>query len=179
MANYTEILFTEIGPKIKVLVDDAPAELLTKYPRSSVFKIQKINALDLGEPFEIIKYKAFKNELESNISIIEVNLKPDDIFPKGNDIDLIILNGDSLVFSDHIELNNGADRIIIKSFVKNVGLFEFKNTVVYPNQVIMKHDLNKLSFRSLNTGVGNPYQTFTYVAANKSVQSDVENTFNS
>lgn len=178
MANYTEILFTEIGPKIKLLANDVPVVLLTKYPKLTVFKIQKINLSDVGKPFETIKYKAFKNELESNISMIQVNLKVDEILPEGNDINLEVLNGDALVFSDHIILNDGADRIIIKTFAENVGLFEFKNTSVYPDQVIMKYDLNKLAFRASNNGVGNPYQSFKYIAANKDLQSLTENTFN-
>ena len=42
----------------------------------------------------------------------------------------------------------------------------------------MKHDLNKLAFRTSNNGVGNPYQSFKYIASNKDIQSSTENTFN-
>lgn len=178
MADYTEILFTEVGAKVKLLANDIPVVLLTKYPKSTEFKIEKINLSDVGEPFETIKYKAFKNELESNVSIIQVNLKVDDILPEGNDIDFTIFNLTALNFSNHIILNDGADRIIIKSFAENVGLFEFKNSSVYPDQVVMKNDLNKLSYTASRNGVGNPYQSFVYVAANKDVQSLTENFFN-
>lgn len=175
MPSYTDIEFLKIGPKINVLVDGSVAAENTKYPKDSTFKIQKKNASDIGEPFEVIKYKAYNGSIESNVGTIQVSIIPDKTnAPSGNNLEEEIMTEMIYDLGNKINLNSSSDRIKIVSFFQNSGRIMLGTYIVSPGDYIMKYDFSNLKFISY-TGTGTPYQEFRYKAANISEESSEEN----
>lgn len=170
MSNFTHISFSQIGSKINLLYNGAAVVLNTKYASGGTFSIEKKNINDVGSPFETIKYKAYKNDLESNEAVIQINLLGIPGAPLSANITIEIENNSTVNLIDHIPLNSSADRIIIEDFNQEIGELKKNDELLYPGSTVMKYDFPLLKFYS-SGGIGTPYQEIKYKAANSSMVS--------
>lgn len=170
MSDYTHIKFTKIGSKVNLLVNGAAAVINQKYTAASTFSINKKNSSDVGTPYDTLRYKAYKGDLESNEATIQVDLLTNTGLPTGSTSTVSIPQNSNINLSSYISINSSSDRIIIENYDYNSGQLTLNGNVVNPGSVIMKEDIQNLIFKSFS-GTGIPYQKIIYRAANSVTQA--------
>ena len=187
MNNYTHIKFTKIGSKVNLLVNGVAAVVNQKYlvnassgselkqQISTTFSINKKNSSDVGTPYDTLKYKAYKGDLESNEATIQVDLLTKTDLPAGSTSTVSIPQNSNINLSSYISINSSSDRIIIENYDYNSGQLTLNSQVVNPGSIIMKEDIQNLIFKSFS-GTGIPYQKIIYRAANSITQAVNSNT---
>lgn len=170
MSDYTHIKFTKIGSKVNLLVNGAAAVINQKYAAASTFSINKKNSSDVGTPYDTLRYKAYKGDLESNEATIQVDLLTNTGLPTASTSTVSIPQNSNINLSSYISINSSSDRIIIENYDYNSGQLTLNGKVVNPGSVIMKEDIQNLIFKSFS-GTGIPYQKIIYRAANSVTQA--------
>jgi hypothetical protein len=173
-----EIQIRTLGGRVQMNVDNIPATLSSWYPINSNFNIVK-TGIGYGEPYDKIDYvvRDTENNTSSNISSIIINYPPNkNIRPDVAITDVNLTNNEEETnLFDYLQPNSAVDRIRITSF-STIGNFTYNGTNLYPGEIIMIYDLDKIKFKSY-LGQGMPYSFLKFQVGN-SLQYSSEKTIN-
>lgn len=167
---YTHYMLTHIGDKITAKIDGSIANTNTWYDADKPLVIEKKDDDVYAVPFDFIRYKLKRNDVESSESVITVNFPPDyNTNPSARDLVFSLNVGDSVFLTDELELNNTFDRIIFTNIEDD--LLEIDDLPVRQNRYYYSYDLKRMKYKH-NVGVGEPYSVVKYKLSNGKVDSE-------
>lgn len=167
---YTHYMLTHIGDKITAKIDGSIANTNTWYDADKPLVIEKKDDDVYAVPFDFIRYKLKRNDVESSESVITVNFPPDyNTNPSARDLVFSLNVGDSVFLTDELELNNTFDRIIFTNIEDD--LLEIDDLPVRQNRYYYSYDLKRMKYKH-NVGVGEPYSVVKYKLSNGKIDSE-------
>lgn len=162
---WTHFKITEFGTRTTPKINGVNAVIDTWYLSTDVLTIEKNNANHLGEPFDVLKYRATDGTNQSNIANLLVNCPPNKTIEPTSSNQVVLAANETLYdVIDSIPYSNGVDRIRIVEFETN-GNLTLNGSNLFPNLVVFHYDFENIKYFT-NLGTGEPYQLIKYQVGN-------------